>query len=47
MSQRLLHVTMPANEILREIHNSGNNLHRMSAILRREDWNAWLKGSMG
>ncbi len=41
-----VHVTMPANELMREIHNTGNNPHRMPAILRRDDWNAWLQGSM-
>lgn len=37
-------VTMPANELLTEIHNTG---HRMPAILREEDHEAWLSGSMG
>jgi putative SOS response-associated peptidase YedK len=39
------HITMPANDLMREIHNTGNNPHRMPAILRREDHEAWLKGS--
>ena len=36
---------MPANELMRSIHNTGNNPHRMPAILRREDVDAWLNGS--
>jgi putative SOS response-associated peptidase YedK len=27
------------------VHNTGNNPHRMPAILRREDHEAWLHGS--
>jgi putative SOS response-associated peptidase YedK len=41
-----VHITMPANDLMREIHNGGNNPHRMPAILRREDQEAWLNGSM-
>jgi putative SOS response-associated peptidase YedK len=41
-----VHITMPANDLMREIHNGGNNPHRMPAILRREDREAWLKGSV-
>ena len=41
-----VHVTRPANELMREIHNTGNNPHRMPAILRKEHWDAWLQGSM-
>jgi putative SOS response-associated peptidase YedK len=41
-----VHITMPANDLMREIHNTGNNPHRMPAILRREDYEAWLKGSV-
>ena len=41
-----VHITMPANGLMQEIHNTGNNPHRMPAILRREDQEAWLKGSM-
>jgi putative SOS response-associated peptidase YedK len=37
---------MPANDLMREIHNGGNNPHRMPSILRREDREAWLKGSV-
>jgi len=38
-------ITMPGNELLRDIHNAGANPHRMPAILRREDHEAWLRGS--
>jgi putative SOS response-associated peptidase YedK len=38
-------ITMPANELMHEIHNTGNNPHRMPAILRPEDYEAWLEGS--
>jgi putative SOS response-associated peptidase YedK len=41
-----VHITMPANNLMREIHNGGSNPHRMPAILRRENCEAWLKGSM-
>lgn len=40
-----VHITMPANALMREIHNTGNNPHRMPAILRREDQDKWLNGS--
>ena len=40
------HITMPGNELLRDIHNTGANPHRMPAILRREDHEAWLTGTM-
>ena len=40
-----VHITLPANDLMREIHNGGNNPHRMPAILRREDQEVWLKGS--
>jgi putative SOS response-associated peptidase YedK len=30
---------------MREVHNTGNNPHRMPAILRREDHEAWLHGT--
>jgi hypothetical protein len=29
-----------------DIHNTGNNPHRMPAILRKEDCDAWLGGTM-
>jgi putative SOS response-associated peptidase YedK len=41
-----VHITMPANDLMREIHNGGNNPHRMPAILRREDQERWLAGSV-
>ncbi len=40
-----VHITMPANALMTDIHNTGNNPHRMPAILRREDHEAWLKGT--
>jgi putative SOS response-associated peptidase YedK len=39
------HITMPANALMADIHNAGNNPYRMPAILRREDRAAWLYGS--
>jgi putative SOS response-associated peptidase YedK len=39
-------ITMPGNDLMRDIHNSGSNPRRMPAILRREDHEAWLKGSV-
>jgi putative SOS response-associated peptidase YedK len=41
-----MHITMPANTLMADIHNTGNNPHRMPAILRREDHEAWLEGTM-
>jgi putative SOS response-associated peptidase YedK len=40
-----VHITMPANELMADIHNAGNNPHRMPAILRAEDREAWLNGT--
>jgi putative SOS response-associated peptidase YedK len=40
-----VHITMPANPLMQDIHNTGKNPHRMPAILRKEDHEAWLKGS--
>jgi putative SOS response-associated peptidase YedK len=40
-----VHITMPANELMADIHNTGNNPHRMPAILRAEDREAWLTGT--
>ena len=37
-----VHITMPANRIVGEIHNTQ---HRMPAILARQDREAWLEGS--
>ena len=36
-------ITLPANALLREIHNTQ---HRMPAILAKEDREAWLSGSL-
>ena len=41
-----VHMTMPANALMADIHNTGNNPHRMPAILRFEDRAAWLEGSL-
>ena len=41
-----VHMTMPANALMADIHNTGNNAHRMPAILRLEDRAAWLEGSL-
>jgi putative SOS response-associated peptidase YedK len=41
-----VHVTMPANALMTDIHNSGNNPHRMPAILGLADRDAWLQGSL-
>jgi putative SOS response-associated peptidase YedK len=38
-------VTMPANTLMREIHNTGRNPFRMPAILRGEDHAVWLSGT--
>lgn len=39
-------ITMPGNELMRQIHNTGSNPHRMPAILRHEDQTVWLSGSV-
>jgi putative SOS response-associated peptidase YedK len=39
------HITMPANPLIADIHNSGSHPQRMPAILRPEDYAAWLHGS--
>jgi putative SOS response-associated peptidase YedK len=39
------HITMPANALMADIHNGGRHPGRMPAILRREDHEAWLKGT--
>lgn len=41
-----VHVTMPANALMREIHNAGNNPHRMPAILERAAQDIWLNGTI-
>ncbi len=40
-----VHLTMPANALMADIHNGGHHPQRMPAILRREDHEAWLKGT--
>jgi putative SOS response-associated peptidase YedK len=40
------HITLPANALMRDVHNTGNNPHRMPAILRAEDHAAWLSGTI-
>jgi putative SOS response-associated peptidase YedK len=40
------HLTMPANDLMADIHNTGNHPRRMPAILRREDHAAWLHGTI-
>ena len=40
-----VHITMLTNELLAEIHNTGNSPHRMPAILRGEDRETWLTGT--
>jgi putative SOS response-associated peptidase YedK len=40
-----VHITMRANALMADIHNTGDNPHRMPAILRLEDRDAWLQGS--
>jgi putative SOS response-associated peptidase YedK len=39
------HITMPANELMADVHNGGSHPHRMPAILRREDHEIWLRGT--
>jgi putative SOS response-associated peptidase YedK len=41
-----VHITMPANALMSDIHNSGNNPHRMPAIMGLADRDAWLQGSL-
>jgi putative SOS response-associated peptidase YedK len=40
-----VHITMPANELMRDLHNTGSHPHRMPAMLRREDWDPWVRGT--
>jgi len=44
--ESVAHITMPGNDLMRKIHNTGNNPHRMPAILRKEDHEVWLHGSV-
>ena len=39
--ESVVHITIPANDLMKSIHNTGSNPHRMPAILRREDQEAW------
>jgi putative SOS response-associated peptidase YedK len=38
-------ITMPGNELMRRVHNTGANPFRMPAILAQEDQEAWLNGT--
>jgi putative SOS response-associated peptidase YedK len=38
-------ITLPANALMRELHNAGAHPFRMPAILAREDADRWLHGS--
>jgi len=38
-------ITVPGNDLLREIHNTGAHPHRMPAILAPADYDAWLHGA--
>jgi putative SOS response-associated peptidase YedK len=40
------HITMPANELLADIHNTGDHARRMPAVLHRKDYEAWLSGTI-
>jgi len=42
----VVHITLSANSLMQDIHNTGNSPHRMPAILRRDDWGTWLSGSV-
>ena len=44
--ESVVHITMPANDLMKSIHNAGSNPHRMPAILPKEDQDAWLTGSV-
>jgi putative SOS response-associated peptidase YedK len=44
--ESVVHITLPANDLMKVIHNTGSNPHRMPAILRKEDQDAWLHGSV-
>jgi putative SOS response-associated peptidase YedK len=44
--ESVAHITMPGNDLMRKNHNTGNNPHRMPAILRRQDHETWLHGSV-
>ena len=44
--ESVVHITMPANDLMRHVHNTGSNPNRMPAILKREDREAWLTGTI-
>jgi putative SOS response-associated peptidase YedK len=44
--ESVVHITMPGNELLTWVHNTGGNPHRMPAIVRQEDRDTWLTGSL-
>jgi putative SOS response-associated peptidase YedK len=37
-------ITMPGNDLMRHVHNTGANPYRMPAILGKPDYEAWLRG---
>jgi putative SOS response-associated peptidase YedK len=39
-------ITMPANDLMKHVHNTGKNPGRMPAILGKKDYEAWLTGSI-
>ncbi len=39
-------ITLPGNDLMRQVHNTGANPYRMPAILSSSDWEAWLAGSL-
>lgn len=43
--ESVVHITMPGNDLMRHVHNAGNNPFRMPAILRKDDQDAWLDGN--
>jgi putative SOS response-associated peptidase YedK len=43
--ESVVHITLPANDLMKELHNAGTNAHRMPAILSREEQTIWLSGS--
>jgi putative SOS response-associated peptidase YedK len=40
-----VHITMPGNALLADIHNTGSNPQRMPAIVHLEDRDTWLRGT--
>jgi putative SOS response-associated peptidase YedK len=39
-------ITLEGNDLMKRIHNTGANPFRMPALLAREDWEAWLTGTI-